>query len=118
MQRLVASKRAALQSMGIFIILGTGLAAGEAWAQQWKGKQREDARTCESFGNRYGTPAFSDCMLAQQHRRDTRQLRSLGESERLSQLAKDGQIMADRARRQRCERNPNRRECRRRYLSE
>jgi hypothetical protein len=118
MQRLVASKRAAFVSVGIVTMLGMGFAGGEASAQRWNAKQREDARTCESFGNRYGTPAFSDCMLAQQHRRDTRQLRSLEESERLSQLAKDGQIMADRARRQRCERNPNRRECRRRYLSE
>ena len=118
MQRLVASKRTALISAGFVTILGMGLAAGEAGAQRWNGKQREDARTCESFGNRYGTPAFSDCMLAQQHRRDTKQLRSIEETERLSQIAKDGQIMADRARRQRCERNPDRRECRRKYLSE
>ncbi|WP_436826091.1 hypothetical protein [Sphingomonas sp. DT-207] len=118
MQRLVAGKRTALLAMGIVTMLGMGLTGGEVSAQRWNAKQREDARTCESFGNKYGTRAFSDCMLAQQHRRDTRQLRSLEESERLSQLAKDGQIMADRARRQRCERNPNRRECRRRYLSE
>ena len=117
MQRLVPGNRAALLAMGIVTMVGIGV-PGEAGAQRWSAKQREDARTCESFGNRYGTRAFSDCMLAQQHRRDTRQLRSLEESERLSQLAKDGQIMADRARRQRCDRNPNRRECRRRYLSE
>jgi hypothetical protein len=118
MQNFIASVRAAYVFAGIITILGLGPVAGEASAQRWTGKQGEDARTCERFGNRYGTPAFSDCMLAQQHRRDTKQLRSIEESERLSQIARDGQIMADRARRQRCERNPNRRECRRRYLSE
>ena len=53
-------------------------------------------------------------MLSQQHRRDTKQLRSIEETERLSRIARDGQIMAERARQQRCERNPDRRECRRR----
>lgn len=114
MQRPIARKRAAIVSAGMLAILGMGLAGGEASAQRWNAKQRGDARTCESFGNRYGTPAFSDCMLAQQDRRDTKQLRSIEESQRLSQIAKDGQIMADRARRQRCDRNPDRRECRRR----
>jgi hypothetical protein len=118
MLHIVATKRAALISAGIIALLGTGLIGGEARAQRWNAKQREDARTCEGFGNRYGTPAFSDCMLAQQHRRDTKQLRSIEETERLSRIARDGQIMADRARRQRCERNPDRRECRRKYYSE
>ena len=113
MQRFAATKRAALVSVGVITMLGTGFAGSEASAQRWNAKQREDARTCESFGNRYGTPAFSDCMQAQQRRRDTRQLRSIEETERLSRIARDGQIMADRARRQRCERNPDRRECRR-----
>lgn len=63
----------------------------------------------------YGTPAFGDCMLTQQNRRDNKQLRSLEETRMVSQLAKDGQIMADRARRQRCDRNPDRRECGRKY---
>lgn len=114
MNRFVVSKHAALMSVGIVTLLGLGLAGSEAQAQRWSGKQREDARTCERFGNRYGTPAFSDCMLAQQHRRDTKNLRSIEESERLSRIARDGQIMAERARQQRCERNPDRRECRRR----
>ena len=114
MNRFLLNKRAALMSLGLVTLLGMGLAGGEAQAQRLNRTQREDARTCESFGNRYGSPAFSDCMLAQQHRRDTEQLRSIEETERLSQIARDGQIMADRARRQRCERNPDRRECRRR----
>ncbi|WP_211258223.1 hypothetical protein [Sphingomonas sanxanigenens] len=77
-------------------------------------KRREDARTCESFGAQYGTPAYTDCMLDQQRRRDTKKLESLEETRMLSQLAKDGQIMAERARLQRCARDPDRRECGRR----
>lgn len=110
--------RFAMGSVFTFALLGIGLASSEAGAQHWSKKQREDARTCEGFGNRYGTPAFSDCMLEQQHRRDTKDLRSIEETERLSRIARDGQIMADRARRQRCERNPDRRECRRKYYSD
>jgi hypothetical protein len=58
--------------------------------------------------------AYSNCMLAQQRRRDEKRLRSLEESERLSQLAIDGQVMAERARRQRCDRRTERPEWRRR----
>jgi hypothetical protein len=104
--------RAAVLSAALAAILF--VSAGPASAQRWNSKEREDARTCEGFGNRYGTPAFSDCMLAQQHRRDTKQLKSMEEAAMASQMAKDGQIMAERARRQRCDRNPDRRECHRR----
>jgi hypothetical protein len=45
---------------------------------------------------------------------DSGRLSTLEEMALTSQIAKDGQIMAERARRQRCDRNPDRRECRRR----
>jgi hypothetical protein len=107
-----AKQRSVLVSAA-FALLSLAFAECAATAQGRNSKQRQDARTCESFGASYGTPAYSDCMLAQQHRRDAKQLRSIEESERLSQIAKDGQIMAERARRQRCDRNPDRRECER-----
>ena len=72
-----------------------------------------DQVTCLEFGNRYGTPEYSDCMLAEQRRRDVKKIESLEQSRLLSQIAKDGQIMAERARRDRCRRDPERRECRR-----
>jgi hypothetical protein len=52
-------------------------------------------------------------MLAQQRRRDVKDLEALERTRLTSQIAKDAQIMTERARRQRCERNPDRRECRR-----
>lgn len=113
-QYTFAKLRLALVATGFFTLLTLGFVQNEATAKSQKTKFREDARTCESFGARYGTPAFTGCMLDQQQRRDTKKLRDLEESERLSQLAKDGQLMAERARRQRCDRNPDRRECRKR----
>ena len=115
MRHLFTGKRSICSCAGIAALLSLGLMGTAATAQGRQSKQqREDARTCERFGARYGTPAYTDCMLAQQRRRDEKQLRSLEESRMLSQLARDGQIMAERAPRQRCERNPDRRECRRR----
>ncbi len=113
-QQSFANNRSALMVSGLAVLMGLSLAGGPATAQEGNSKQREDARTCESFGTRYGTPAFTDCMVTQQQRRDTKQLKSLEETLMVSQLAKDGQIMAERARRQRCDRNPDRRECGRR----
>lgn len=103
--------RPSLISMGLIAIIAATAVAGPASAQG--SKQRKDARTCTSFGTSYGTPAFSDCMLDQQRRRDFKERDTLEKMALTSQLAKDGQIMAERARRQRCDRNPDRRECRR-----
>jgi len=113
-KKISAGKRPALLGTGLVALLALGFAQSEATAKSQQSKLREDARTCESFGARHGTPSFTACMLDQQQRRDTKKLRDLEESARLSQLAKDGQIMAERARRQRCDRDPDRRECRRR----
>jgi hypothetical protein len=52
-------------------------------------------------------------MLAQQRRRDVKKLEKLERSRLLSEIARDGQIMTERARRDRCRRDPDRRECRR-----
>lgn len=107
-----ASLRPALMTVGLIAIAGVGVTDGPAHAQSRK--HRQDARTCAGFGLTYGTRAYGDCMLEQQRRRDLKQQRTLEEMALTSQIAKDGQIMAERARRQRCDRNPDRRECRRR----
>ncbi|MGK6353800.1 hypothetical protein ACMGDH_01080 [Sphingomonas sp. DT-207] len=102
--------RQALLSVCAAAVVTTGIASTEASAQSRR-QQRDDARTCADFGNRYGTPAYSKCMLDQQRRRDFKERDTLEEMALTSQIARDGQIMAERARRQRCERNPDRREC-------
>lgn len=114
MQTIFVRKRPVFMSACVAALLGLSFGAGAVEAKSKSEKRREDARTCQSFGAQYGTPAYTDCMLDQQRRRDTKKLDQLEESARLSQLARDGQIMADRARRQRCDRDPDRRECGRR----
>lgn len=104
-------RRFTLMPFGLMAIVALGVAASPAHAQNRK--QREDARTCASFGAQFGTSAYSNCMLEQQRRRDLKQRDTLEEMALTSQIAKDGQIMAERTRRQRCDRKPERRECRR-----
>ncbi len=105
-----AAIRPAVMSIGFLAIAAAGVAESPAQAQSRK--QRQDARTCAGFGLDYGTRAYGECMLEQQRRRDFKRQRKLEEMAITSQIAKDGQIMAERARRQRCDRDPDRRECR------
>lgn len=106
-----AFKPPAPLSLSLIVIFAFGVVTTPADAQG--SKHRKDARICASFGTSYGTPAYSDCMLEQQRRRDLKERETLEKMALTSQIAKDGQIMAERARRQRCARNPDRRECRR-----
>jgi hypothetical protein len=108
-----ATIRPALICIGFFTIAAAGVVDTPAHAQN-REQQREDARACASFGLSYGTRGYNACMLELERRGDSRRLSTLEEMAITSQIARDGQIMAERARRQRCERNPERRECRRR----
>ncbi|QMW21577.1 hypothetical protein H3309_09085 [Sandaracinobacteroides saxicola] len=100
-------------SLGLAALLGLGLAGCLSGAEQGQVNLQNDANTCANFGARYGSPAYSDCMLAQQRRRDLKQIEDLEKTRLTSQIARDAQIMTDRARKQRCDRDPNRRECKR-----
>jgi hypothetical protein len=107
-----ASLRPALMAVGLLAIAGIGITGSPAHAQSRE--QREDARACASFGLSYGTRGYGACMRELERRGDPNRLSKLEEMAITSQIAKDGQIMAERARRQRCDRNPDRRECGRR----
>jgi hypothetical protein len=82
-------------------------------AERRQANLQEDSTTCSRFGASYGSAAYSECMLEQQRRRDNAQRESLERTRLTSEIARDAQIMSDRARRQRCDRDPDRRECRR-----
>ena len=111
MRRQPAHNRPILAVTSLVALLSLGLVETAAPAKSSHEKRRDDARTCASFGAQYGSPSYTNCMLDQQRRRDTRELETLEKMRMTSQLAKDGQIMAERARQQRCDRNPDRREC-------
>jgi hypothetical protein len=72
---------------------------------------KKDNRICERFGAPYGSDAHGKCMLEQQRRRDDNERRTLEKMRMTSEIAREGQIMSERARRDRCRRNPDRKEC-------
>lgn len=111
LHHLVRSKRYALLCLSLAALLMAGLSGCMSGAERRQANLQEDARTCASFGSDHGSPAYAECMLAQQRRRDVKHLESLEKTRMTSEIARDAQIMADRARKERCERDPNRREC-------
>lgn len=111
LNRCFTFMRPTLVSVGLLASATIGVGENPAHAQSRE--QREDTRACRSFGLSYGTRGYSRCMDELGRRRDSNRLTTLEEMAITSQIAKDGQIMAERARRQRCDRNPERRECRR-----
>jgi hypothetical protein len=107
----LASMRPALVATGLLAIAAVGVTERPAHAQSRE--QLEDARACASFGLSYGTRSYSACMQEPQRRGESNRLSTLEEMAITSQIAREGQIMAEQARLQRCNRNPDRRECRR-----
>lgn len=75
-------------------------------------QQYRDAGTCESFGAPFGSRAYTNCMLEQQARRDNAQRDTLEQMRLTQEVARNAQEMTDRARLDRCRRDPDRRECR------
>lgn len=92
-------------------LLGAAVSGCTSGAERRQANLQEDTGTCASFGASYGSAAYSDCMLEQQRRRDNAQRESLERTRLTSEIARDAQLMSDRARQQRCERDPDRREC-------
>lgn len=103
--------RPSATSLTLVALLSLSLAGCVTGSERRQVSLQEDASTCSSFGASYGSPEYSDCMLTQQRRRDLKQLESLERTRLTSEIARDAQIMADRARRQRCDRDPDRGEC-------
>jgi hypothetical protein len=112
LQRILAAGRSSSTSLCFVALLGAGLAGCAATADQRQGNLQADAATCADFGGRYGSPQYTECMLAQQRRRDVERLESLEQTRILSDIARNSQLMTERARQDRCRRDPDRRECR------
>lgn len=102
-------RRSALVMVGVLAMTVIGIAERPAQAQS--PQHREDARACASFGLEQGSRGYRACMQELRRRADSSRLSTLEEMAITSQIAKDGQIMAERARQQRCARDPDRREC-------
>lgn len=108
----VQRRRSAVSILPV-ALLGIALSGCMSGPDRRQMNLEADTSTCQSFGAPYGSAAYSDCMLAQQSRRDAAQRESLERTRLTTQIAKDAQITADRARKERCDRDPDRRECKR-----
>lgn len=111
LQRPVRASSRTLRALPFAGLLVAGLSGCMSSVERRQVNYQEDAGTCSSFGSEYGSPAYADCMLAQQRRRDLKDLESLEKTRMTSEIAREAQIMSDRARKQRCDRDPDRREC-------
>lgn len=68
-----------------FALLGatlTGCVSPEA-------RLAKDSGTCASFGGSYGSPEYSQCMLAQQERRDNQGLRAAEQARLSTEIARN-----------------------------
>jgi hypothetical protein len=92
-------------------VLSIALSGCVSGAERRQVNLQADTDTCQSFGASYGSPAYTKCMLEQQHRRDSAQRESLERTRLTTQIARDAQISPDRARKERCDRDPDRKEC-------
>lgn len=109
-QKLSAVRRSSLIlcAAALFAVGATGCAT-TAGPQGFV--QSQDYNTCAEFGSAPGSRAYSDCMLAQQRRRDTAERDALEKNALINQSARDAYATAEIARRARCDRDPDRREC-------
>lgn len=110
-QRPFVTRQRTLLPLMFTALLGVSLSGCMSGSERRHANLQEDTGTCNSFGSAYGSGAYNECMLTQQNRCDQRARESLERTRLTSQIARDAQVMADRARRQRCDRNPDRREC-------
>ena len=78
------------------MVLGTAL-AGCATTQE---QLNQDYGTCESFGARYGSAEYAQCMLVQQQRRDDETINALEQARIATEIARHNQEMRDSRRQQ------------------
>lgn len=87
----LAGRRRALLSVGVVVLLTTALAGCQTTQEQLT----QDYGTCESFGARYGSSEYSQCMLIQQQRRDNETLNALEQARIATEISRSNQEMMD-----------------------
>ena len=79
-------------ALGLVAVLGI-LGGCVAPEQKRQANLYQDSSTCAEFGARPGSPAYTECMLTQQSRRDAKQRNSLEQTALTTQIARDSQEM-------------------------
>lgn len=83
-------------ALGFVAVLGA-LGACVSPEQKRQANLYQDGATCAEFGARQGSPAYTECMLQQQTRRDNKQRNSLEQTALTTQIARDSQEMSRKA---------------------
>lgn len=76
-------------ALGLAAVLGAGLGACASPDQRRQANLYQDSTTCAEFGANSDSPAYTECMLAQQSRRDHKQRDALERAALSTQLSKD-----------------------------
>lgn len=90
----LANRHSSALSLGLFALLGTLLTGCLSTAEQQQADLQQDSGTCASFGGTYGSAAHSQCMLAQQQRRDAQFTQSMEMARISSEIARNNQQAA------------------------
>jgi len=85
----IAAMRRPLITLGLVAALGASLAACTSPEQRRQANLYQDTTTCADFGARQGSREYTDCMLAQQSRRDNEKLNALERQRISTQNSKD-----------------------------
>lgn len=91
------------RGLGIGSLLAVGLMSS---TNATAGKQEDkDRQTCNSMGASFGSPAYTDCMLQQQQRRDEKMLNFLEEQRMHQELGRPAREKLEEKRARRRERD-------------
>jgi hypothetical protein len=76
-------------ALSLIAMLGAGLGGCASPEQRHQARLYQDTTTCSEFGANSGSRAYTDCMLAQQNRRDNKQRNALEQAALSTQISKD-----------------------------
>lgn len=76
---------------GFVVALGASLSACTAPEERRQANVHQDIATCTEFGATPGSTAYTDCMLAQQSRRDKSKREALEQAALATKMSKDSQ---------------------------
>ncbi|MGN6825861.1 hypothetical protein [Paucibacter sp. M5-1] len=78
-----------LLTLGLAALIGVGLSACTSPEQRRHANLSQDSSTCADFGASPGSQAYTECMLAQQNRRDGKQREAMERAALATQMSKD-----------------------------
>jgi len=84
-------------ALSLLAMLGASLAGCASREERRQANLYQDTTTCGDFGANANSRAYTDCMLAQQNRRDNKQRMALEQAALSTQISKDSMEISRRA---------------------